>query len=201
MRQEQSKATRTTSSLCAAAPPAETQPVVTFPALDCAVRNMQVPVMNKPKLTPEQASDRRKRLAFQAARLRRLREALGLQQNDAARQVSLDPPRWNKYERGIQAIDILVLQQFCEVNHTSAEYVVTANMASLQEPVRGRVLAMEQEAMTLARAGKLPPELIPADIRERLDTIAKTHPGSSASSPSPSSKRQKSSKVGPAVRS
>lgn len=127
------------------------------------------------KQTPEQAVTLQALKEYQAARLVRLREALGLSQIGAARAIGVDKTRFNKWEKGTHTIDPLALQLFCEVNHVSADYVIKAMLSALPDSIRDKVLAAEMQELDAARKDPTNPK-IPADIRARLAALRDGRP-------------------------
>jgi transcriptional regulator with XRE-family HTH domain len=103
----------------------------------------------------------------QAARLHRLRRAIGITQTKAAEVVGVTLFKWHKMEHGQHPIDPLALQIFCEEYGIGADYVILSTYTTLPPVLRGRVLEMEDEELQRAKAGKLPKGQSP-DIRRRL---------------------------------
>lgn len=129
---------------------------------------MVEPMLNQPKDTP---ANTRLRLE-QAARLQRLRNLLGLQQQDAAERAGLSRFAWARMEDGQRRIDTVALAKFCQSKDLPAEYVVSGSLSGLPSD--------------LAR------DLVSAEIAEKASGGAGTVP---ASEPAPSGSRRRKSKA------
>jgi DNA-binding XRE family transcriptional regulator len=110
-----------------------------------------------PKLPPDRlVLDRKQeRQKAQAARLQRVRCALGISQKKAAETVGVPYLKWHKMEHGTHPLDPLALQIFCEKYELGADYVILAMYTALPPVLREQVLQMEQEELRQARESKL----------------------------------------------
>ncbi len=72
-------------------------------------------------------------VAAQAARLRRLREQLGLQQVDAAALAKVTRFAWRRMEAGEKRIDAVSLHRFLGYRNITADYVISGKLSGLPE--------------------------------------------------------------------
>jgi transcriptional regulator with XRE-family HTH domain len=121
-----------------------------------------------PKLPPDRLVLDRKseRQKAQAARLQRVRRALGISQKYAAETVGVPYLKWHKMEHGTHPLDPLALQIFCEKYELGADYVILAMYTALPPVLREQVLQMEQEELRQAREG-ISPATQSADTRDK----------------------------------
>jgi transcriptional regulator with XRE-family HTH domain len=126
--------------------------------------------MRKPDLTETQFKALETRKRVQGARLRRLRLALGLSQKQAAAIAGISNIRLNRMEAGVQSIDPLALQTFCEANRVGADYVIVASRSSLLAELRDRIAELEDQELEAAKQGQ-PREQTAPDILARHDAL------------------------------